>query len=277
VFRGPDGTRTTRRYANDLFVTPANRRYFTLLNASFTRPPILLPSFALLDIKSRPAQTNTTDQLASLTKGDWPLDSYIFDMQWHRAPSWGGYEWDNQRYDDVTAMLASMHGMGLFTGMNLHDVSRYPGSDPSGTAGVVAVDNPRRWPAFAAAMGVDPQTQSVDFDIGNRTYAVALHEILVEPLLQQGLDMCWYDRLASHVTRHASQFTGPIFNKVFEACSPFQACCRQPCSTTTAFTTAPQHRAFGAPSILDTAVEVITVTRVLSAATCSRAGSRCSS
>ena len=113
-------------------------------------------------------------------------------MQWHRAPSWGGYEWDDQRYHNVTAMLASMHDLGLYTGMNLHDVARPPGSDPSYSSGVVAADNAKLWPAFAAALGVDPATQSVDFDIGNRSYAVALHDALVTPLLQQGLDMCWY-------------------------------------------------------------------------------------
>jgi hypothetical protein len=118
-------------------------------------------------------------------------------------PNWGGYEWDGQRYDNVTAMLASMHDMGLFTGMNLHDVARPPFSDPAYSAGVVADDNPKSWPAFAAAMGVDPSTASVDFNIGNRTYAVALHEVLVTPLLQQGLDMCWYTSRGLVFTRQA--------------------------------------------------------------------------
>jgi alpha-glucosidase (family GH31 glycosyl hydrolase) len=138
-------------------------------------------------------QADTSDQVSSLIKGGWPLDSYIFDMQWHRTPSWGGYEWDDQRYSNVTAMLASMHDIGLYTGMNLHDVARPPYDDPSNysSAGVVAADNPNSWPAFAAAMGFDPSAKSIDFDIGNRTYAVALHELLVTPLLQQGLDMCW--------------------------------------------------------------------------------------
>lgn len=154
---------------------------------------------------TRSLQAETMRQLSSLAAGGWPLDSYIFDMQWHRSPNWGGYEWDGQRYDNVTAMLASMHDMGLFTGMNLHDVARPPFTDPAYSAGVVAVDNPKSWPAFAAAVGVDPSTASVDFNIGNRTYAVALHEVLVTPLLQQGLDMCWYtsrrSRQFSHVKR----------------------------------------------------------------------------
>ena len=90
-------------------------------------------------------------------------------------------------------MLADMHSMGLYTGMNLHDVARPPESgDPSYSAGVVAVDNPKAWPAFAEALGVELSSKSVDFDIGNRTYAVALHELLVNPLQKQGLDMCWY-------------------------------------------------------------------------------------
>ena len=138
-------------------------------------------------------QADTSNQLSSLIKGGWPLDSYIFDMQWHRTPNWGGYEWDDLRYANVTSMLAGMHDMGLYTGMNLHDVARppFPYSNLSISTGVVAADNPNSWPAFAAAMGVDPAVESVDFDIGNRTYAVSLHELLVTPLLQQGLDMCW--------------------------------------------------------------------------------------
>jgi hypothetical protein len=137
-------------------------------------------------------QADTGKQVASLIQGAWPLDSYIFDMQWHHRPNWGGYEWDEQRYPNVTAMLASLHDAGLYTGMNIHDVARPPNSDPSYAAGVVAADNPKAWPAFAAALGVDPSSSSVNFDIGNRSYAVALHELLVNPLQELGLDMCWY-------------------------------------------------------------------------------------
>ena len=190
-FLGPGGTRTTHRC-----VYPAKFR-----STSFSTVVLFVLfclAFVLL-LTSRLRQADTSNQLSSFTEGGWPLDSYIFDMQWHRAPSWGGYEWDDQRYHNVTAMLASMHDLGLYTGMNLHDVARPPGSDPSYSSGVVAADNAKLWPAFAAALGVDPATQSVDFDIGNRSYAVALHDALVTPLLQQGLDMCWYNRHASLV------------------------------------------------------------------------------
>ena len=155
-----------------------------------------------------PLQAATSDQLSSLVKGGWPLDSYIFDMQWHHKPNWGGYQWDEQRYANVTAMLAGMHDMGLFTGMNLHDVARPPYSDPSYAAGVVAADNPNAWPAFAAALGVETSAKSVDFDIGNRSYAVALHDVLIAPLLQQGLDMCWCSR---PVPRHIFLRNNPFF------------------------------------------------------------------
>ena len=63
-------------------------------------------------------------QVNLLTSGGWPLDSYIFDMQWHMTPDWGGYTWDPTRYGapaQVSALLQSLHDIGLMTGMNLHD------------------------------------------------------------------------------------------------------------------------------------------------------------
>ena len=66
----------------------------------------------------------TVSQVQSLLAGSWPLDSYIFDMQWHMTPDWGGYAWDQSRYGpsaNVTALLAWLHDLGLTTGMNLHD------------------------------------------------------------------------------------------------------------------------------------------------------------
>ena len=121
-------------------------------------------------------------QVAALEAQDWNVDSFIFDMQWHLKPGWGGYTWDSSRYPNVTALLAALHSSGLATGMNLHDAD-----------GVSAAENPALWPAFAAALGLPPTATSAPFAIGNRTYADALHAVVLQPLLQQGLDLCWTD------------------------------------------------------------------------------------
>ena len=127
----------------------------------------------------------TQAQVAALQAGGWPVDTYVFDMQWHLRPGWGGYQWDQARYGDagnVSALLAHLHSLGLATGMNLHDAD-----------GVSAAENPQRWGAFASAMGLAPSAAAAPFDIANATYASALQDVLLAPLLAQGLDLCWTD------------------------------------------------------------------------------------
>jgi hypothetical protein len=223
-----------------------------------------------------PPQTDTLSQLLSLTSAAWPLDSYIFDMQWHRQPDWGGYEWDDQRYSNVTEMLSFMHALGLYTGMNLHDVSRFPGDGSTSTAGVVAADNPKSWAAFAAALGLNPSAQSADFDIGNRSYALALHEVLIAPLLHQGLDMCWY-WIVPHRMLHVHRplpHAGPIFSTALEALRPSPARCLSPYSTISASTTALQLLGIAALTTLAIPEGVTTGTPLLLGAMCMRAGNR---
>ena len=124
----------------------------------------------------------TLAQVAALAAQGWPLDTYIFDMQWHLTPGWGGYTWDAARYPNATGLLASLHALGLATGMNLHDAD-----------GVSAAENPGAWPAFAAAVGLPPAATAAPFAIANKTYADALHGVMLAPLLAQGLDLCWTD------------------------------------------------------------------------------------
>lgn len=121
-------------------------------------------------------------QVGALAAQGWPIDSYIFDMQWHLKPGWGGYQWDMDRYGNVTALLGWLHSQGLATGMNLHDAD-----------GVSSGEDPVLWPAFAAAMGLPSSATAAPFDIANKTYADSLHNVILAPLLEQGLDLCWTD------------------------------------------------------------------------------------
>lgn len=126
----------------------------------------------------------TREQMRNLTGAGYPVDTYIFDMQWHKTPAWGGYEWDTARYPDVPGLLSFLHSFNVSLGMNLHDAD-----------GVVSRNNGDAWPAFAHAMGLNTTSGAAPFAIGNKTYADALAQFVIAPLLggDGGLDMCWTD------------------------------------------------------------------------------------
>ena len=127
-------------------------------------------------------QALTGAQLANLSAAGFPLDTYIFDMQWHKQPAWGGYEWDAARYPDVPALLAGVHAQGLATGANLHDAD-----------GITQAANPTLFPAVAAALGLPAGAAGAPFDIGNKTYADVLAGVVLAPLQKQGIDLLWTD------------------------------------------------------------------------------------
>ena len=127
-------------------------------------------------------QADSEAHVRLLKASGFPLDTVIYDMQWHRTPDWGGYDWDPVRYPDPAAALAFMHANGLATGTNFHDAD-----------GVRREANPERFAAFAAAVGADPTSAGVAFDIGNKTYADALQQVVLAPLIAQGLDFAWTD------------------------------------------------------------------------------------
>lgn len=111
--------------------------------------------------------------------------SFIFDMQWHLKPQWGGYTWDAVAYPNVTGMLTAIHDLGIPIGVNLHDAD-----------GVAPFE--AQYVAMAQALGIDPATGATcAFDISNRTYAHALHDIVLAALAtnasQVGVEMWWTD------------------------------------------------------------------------------------
>lgn len=154
--------------------------------------PVALPrrhwmgvSWSLWDESNTDAATR--EQLQNLTDAGFPIDTYIFDMQWHIAGFWGGYQWDGGpegRYPDVPGLLSFLHAAGLSLGMNLHDAD-----------GVDSVNNGKTWPAFAQAMGLNTTAGQAPFAIGDKKYADALAQFVIAPLLggDGGLDMCWTD------------------------------------------------------------------------------------
>jgi hypothetical protein len=127
-------------------------------------------------------QSDAVNHVSLLAAAGFPVDTLVFDMQWHRTPAWGGYSWDPSRYPNHTAALAELHALGVATGANFHDDD-----------GVTRAANPERFAAFAAAVGADPAAAAVPFAIGNRTYADALQREILAPLINEGLDFAWTD------------------------------------------------------------------------------------
>ena len=42
-----------------------------------------------------------------------PLDVYVYDMDWHVKPQWGGYEWDTRLFPNPPDDIAWLHGQQL--------------------------------------------------------------------------------------------------------------------------------------------------------------------
>ena len=61
------------------------------------------------------------DAINGLEKSNFPLDTFVFDMNWHLKPAWTGYTWDTNLYPDHLSLLEFIHDRGIYIGANLHD------------------------------------------------------------------------------------------------------------------------------------------------------------
>jgi hypothetical protein len=127
-------------------------------------------------------QSDSLAHVRLLQNAGFPLDTVIYDMQWHRTPAWGGYSWDPLRYPNVTSALQQLHSESLQIGVNFHDDD-----------GVQQDANPELFSAFATAVGANVNNSGISFNIGNKTYADALQSVIMEPLIAQGIDFAWTD------------------------------------------------------------------------------------
>lgn len=126
-------------------------------------------------------QDVTYHQVLALQNASIPLDTYIFDMNWHLKPQWTGWTWDPVQYPAHKDLLAWLHDRALATGANLHDAQ-----------GVMWME--AQYAAMARANGIDPTTSdAVPFNIANKTYSDTLHDIVLAPLAEEGLDFWWTD------------------------------------------------------------------------------------
>ena len=130
-------------------------------------------------------ETEVFSQINNLISYQYPLHTFIFDMQWHLQPGWTGFTWDVSHYPNYTSMLSYLHSLNIPIAVNLHDAS-----------GVQSFE--LEYPQMAIANGINPATnQTVTFDIANQTYAETLHSIVLGALAcspdHEGVDFWWTD------------------------------------------------------------------------------------
>lgn len=135
-----------------------------------------------------PWMGNSSDMIAAvkgLTNASFPLDTFIFDMNWHIKPDWTGYTWDRELYSNPGPEQLNewLHDQGLQIGFNIHDCH-----------GVMPVE--KRYGAVARALGLDPTANAtIDFHGSDQSFMDALHNEALEPLMggPQGIDFIWTD------------------------------------------------------------------------------------
>jgi alpha-glucosidase (family GH31 glycosyl hydrolase) len=126
-------------------------------------------------------QSDMIAAIDGLAATEFPLDTFIFDMNWHlKTTGWTGYSWDETMYPNHTGLLDWIHGQGIFTAANLHDA-----------AGVSPLE--KQFDAMRTAMGLPPKAERIPFHVSSHNYTRALHDQVLAPLALEGLDFWWTD------------------------------------------------------------------------------------
>lgn len=121
------------------------------------------------------------DLVADFEAHDIPLDVLVIDMDWHTPDGWTGYTWNRELFPDPPGFLRWVHEKGLRVTLNLHPAD---GIHPHEEA----------YPAFARAMGIDPETrQPIPFTIGDKRFVEAYFTLLHHPMEDEGVDFWWMD------------------------------------------------------------------------------------
>lgn len=113
-----------------------------------------------------------------------PLDVFIVDMDWHSKEGWGGYSFDYRLFPEPSETFEDLlrGELGLAVSVNLHD-----------NDGIRPTE--KMYAPMCAAMGVDPSLQqTIPFQVcSNRTYALALEDVVLADVERQGVDFMWID------------------------------------------------------------------------------------
>eukprot|EP00056_Hartaetosiga_gracilis_P005958 m.91505 g.91505 ORF g.91505 m.91505 type:complete len:1088 (-) comp12327_c0_seq1:202-3465(-) len=108
----------------------------------------------------------------------FPLDVFIFDMNWHTKYHWGGYTPDPHLYPFPNDTFDYIHNEGLHIAANLHDDDGVHNTEQT-------------FVAMCHAMGLDPDTTSqIAFSAINKTYVYSLEDIVLGSV---PIDFWWID------------------------------------------------------------------------------------
>jgi alpha-glucosidase len=121
------------------------------------------------------------DLVNSFGARNLPLDVLVIDMDWHTPDSWTGYTWNRDLFPDPAGFLNWAHEKGLRVTLNLHPAE-----------GIQHFEEV--YPAFAEAMGVDPETgETIPFRITDKKFVRPYFELIHHPMEEQGIDFWWMD------------------------------------------------------------------------------------
>jgi alpha-glucosidase (family GH31 glycosyl hydrolase) len=125
-------------------------------------------------------QTLQHNAAVSLSESGFPLDTFVFDMNWHEKPTWTGYSWDRKMYPNPQELLSFLHDRGLYVGANLHDAQ-----------GVMNDED--EYKSMASFVN-QSDGKTITFHVSNQAYADGLHQTVLEPLAKNGgFDFFWID------------------------------------------------------------------------------------
>jgi len=150
-------------------------------------PPALPPRYSMGTIFTRWFDFDEDSAAALIDEFEarsMPMDAWIFDMNWHVFGPWGSFTWNKGSYPNLQSLLDSIQARGLFIGANTHD---HDGIRPEEAT----------YKQFCNALGRAPCKDTIEFDLYNRTYAMAQEDVAWRALQtkgdQQGLDFAWID------------------------------------------------------------------------------------
>jgi len=134
--------------------------------------------------------TDTREIVEEYVSRSMPLDVYIIDMDWHLSPPangsnwqnyWTGFTWDPNLFPNPVDAMGYLKQLGLHVGVNIHDAS-----------GVQLFE--QYYNEMAKANGINPSTGNpINFNVTSELYMSTLHSIVMQPLLDGGLDFWWTD------------------------------------------------------------------------------------
>ncbi|CAE8646369.1 unnamed protein product [Polarella glacialis] len=189
------GARQPMDRSSDIYLFLHGRDYVAAIKdmIAISGKPALPPKYSLGVIFTR--WFDFDDDLVRQTIHEfetrsYPLDMFIFDMNWHTHGPWGGYSWAKSEFPSVQGLMRWMRSRGLRMGANIHDADGVRQSED-------------HFPDFEALVG--PSSGDVAFQPTNQSYTQAVDDAILAPLercdepavckggVREGFNLWWSD------------------------------------------------------------------------------------